>query len=182
MKRKRIIWLGILVVLGIATYYIYTILFQFSKNTVIDSSSEHYTSLEDILSNPLFKDKLLYVDIWGTRCPPCIAEFKHSKKLQEHFQTNDEVMFVYLCSPYGNMDDKVRWKFFINEYELTGHHIFMNENCYMSVYDDIEQDPEKRYLIPRYFIARNGKIILSAAPPPSSGNTIVAIDNARKTL
>jgi len=182
MKRKRIILLGTLIILGIITYYIYTTVFQFSKDTVLDAASEHYTGLEDILSNPLFEDKLLYVDIWGTRCPPCIAEFEHSKKLQEHFKGNDEVLFVYLCSPYNNMDDKVRWKFFINEYELTGHHIFMNENCYTSIYDDIELDPEKRYLIPRYFIARNGQIILSAAPPPSSGDVIATIDNARKTL
>lgn len=182
MKRKHIIWSGILVVLGVIGYYAYAIFIHLPKNAVIDASSDHYTGLDDILSNPSFKDKLLYIDIWGTRCPPCIAEFEHSKKLQEHFKDNNDVMFVYLCSPYGNMDDDVRWKYFINEYELAGHHIFMSESCYFSVYDDIEPDPEKRYLIPRYFIARNGQIIVPEAPLPSSENVINTINDARKTL
>lgn len=182
MKRKHLIWIFLIIVLGVVSYYSYVIFVDSPESTVIDASSDQYTGLEEILSNPLFKDKLLYVDIWGTRCPPCVAEFEHGKKLQEHFKGNDDVTFVYLCSPYGNMDDKVRWKFFINKYELAGHHIFMNESCYMSVYDEIEPDPEKRYLIPRYFIARNGKVILPAAPPPSSENAIGAIADARKAL
>ncbi|MEH6307837.1 hypothetical protein RYH73_19440 [Olivibacter sp. CPCC 100613] len=175
--RKKVIFsfvfaLGIL--LGLR--WLFSSLFNSSEEIYFDPRSEQYQGLDDIIKNPKFKDKLLYIDIWGTRCVPCIKEFPDSKKLSEYFKDNNKVAFIYLCSPYNYVDDQVRWRFFAKKYELSGHHIFLTEQAYFEVYKKIEGNTKLRYLIPRYVIAKNGKILMPRAPSPSaSKQTIEAL-------
>ena len=43
--------------------------------TIIVDSTNFYKSIDDILMEKEFQNKVVYVDIWGARCPPCIKEF-----------------------------------------------------------------------------------------------------------
>jgi thiol-disulfide isomerase/thioredoxin len=72
-----------------------------------------------------FPNKALLLDMWATWCAPCIAEFPHSKKLNE--STKDlPVEFVYLCTSEGSSIEK--WKTKIAEFELRGTHIYVAKN------------------------------------------------------
>ena len=48
---------------------------QTPANNIIYDDTTRFNSIEDVLKLPAVKDKVVYVDIWGTRCIPCIEEF-----------------------------------------------------------------------------------------------------------
>ena len=64
------------------------------------------------------KGKVVYIDVWGSWCAPCIQEFKTSVKLAEKFKDR-EVSFVYL-----NIDDTDgAWRKAILKNKLKGYHL-----------------------------------------------------------
>jgi thiol-disulfide isomerase/thioredoxin len=48
------------------------------------------TSLSD------YKGKTIFLNFWATWCPPCIAEMPNIQKLYEHFESNNDIVFVML--------------------------------------------------------------------------------------
>lgn len=142
------------------------------KNSAITlyEDTTQFSSLEQILALPEFRDKVVFIDMWGTRCGPCIQEFAFASSLKEYFN-NKPVMFLYLKSPY-TFDDSKEWKDMINKYDLKGVHVAMSISFYMDGFWEKYKKhyAEKRmYTIPTYLLAdKTGKIVSFDAPRPSS--------------
>lgn len=67
---------------------------------IIEDSTNIFKSIDDYFKLDKFKGKVIYVDVWGTRCGPCIKEFEYHKGLKEKFK-DKSVEFLYLRSPYS---------------------------------------------------------------------------------
>src|SRR5687768_4739597 len=86
--------------------YILT-LAAFNGNAQTDTSkiimygdTTQFNSIEDIIALPALKGKVIYIDMWGTRCIPCIEEFPYISALKSRYK-GKQVAFVYLKAPYG---------------------------------------------------------------------------------
>lgn len=163
-----------------------TVFFQFKRNheaSVFTSSLERqYKKWLDIApgrpapeirgttpeGTPLLlsdlKGKVVYIDVWATWCAPCLKEFPHSKKVQQRFEGNDQVAFLYVSVDRTN--DLEKWKKMVADKNLSGVHII----------DSPESEANsiwKAYLvsgIPRYILVDQlGKIVNADAARPSSG-------------
>ncbi len=118
--------------------------------------------------NPLslgdLKGKVVYIDVWATWCGPCLKEFPHSKKVQQQFEGNNQVAFLYVS--VDRADDREKWKKMVSNKELKGLHIIESpESEAASI--------RKAYLIngiPRYILVdQSGNIVDAEAERPSSG-------------
>lgn len=142
---------------------------QSSKDFILYEDTTRFSSLEQILALPEFKDKVVYIDMWGTRCGPCIQEFSYAPELKAAF-AGKPVVFLYLKSPY-NFDDSKEWKEMIKKYNLKGIHVAMSISFYMDgFWDKYKKHYSERrmYTIPTYLVAdRSGAIINFDAPRPS---------------
>jgi thiol-disulfide isomerase/thioredoxin len=58
-----------------------------------------------------YKGKIVYVDIWGTWCGPCIQEIPGALKLQDEYK-NKPVVFLYVALEYDK-NDIAGWRNFI---------------------------------------------------------------------
>lgn len=149
---------------------------RINLNTAKDSSfiliadTNRYQQLEAILQEPWFKGKLVYIDLWGTRCGPCLEEFKQLPELKERYKGKD-LTFLYLKSPYS-FDDSKEWKEMVDQYHLRGVNVAMSIQFYVEGFwkKYAAKYPEERwYTIPTYLIAdRNGTILDFDAPRPSN--------------
>jgi thiol-disulfide isomerase/thioredoxin len=153
--------------------------FQFANNVPNSGNDEiqiieNYESIfsfKQLVNNPKFKDKVLYVDIWGVYCKPCIEEFNHIQALKDSFK-NKPVEFVYLASPYKRSNDVAKWKSGMKKYNLTGHNMLMFLDFYNGIWEEIPEMKEP-FLIPHYLIVnKDGKIVNPNAPRPSSKKTL----------
>jgi thiol-disulfide isomerase/thioredoxin len=102
------------------------------------------------------KGKILYVDIWGTWCGPCLAMFPYLKTLEKEFN-NTDIQFIGICMD----ENKENWLKVIEEKELGG----------IQLYTSLSNEKFKKdYGInsyPRYMlIDKEGKIINSNAKYP----------------
>ena len=141
--------------------------------TIIGDSTNFYKSIDDILMEKEFQNKVVYVDIWGTRCPPCIKEFAFIPELKKQFK-NDSIVFLYLCSPYTvkwDNENAELWKKLILKYNLNGINILMSSECYEDGFFEKYKEhytPRRQYGIPTYLLVdKTGKIVNFDAPRPS---------------
>ena len=108
------------------------------------------------------KGKVVYIDVWATWCAPCLQEFPHSEKLQQQFEDNNQVVFLYVSVD----SDQEKWRKMVADKKLGGMHMINSPE---------EEDTSlwKAYLIsgiPRYIlIDQAGKIVHAEASRPSSG-------------
>lgn len=120
--------------------------------------------------------KVVYVDFWFTTCAPCLKEIPFSKKLQQYFSGDSNIVFLNIC--IENIDKKAAWKQMIKEKGMPGIQLFYARNR-----------PQKINLLRKYemtfptYLLLNDKlkIIGYDAPRPSqTGFVHWAISKARE--
>lgn len=146
----------------------------------IADTTNHFDSIEQILEREEFRGKVVYIDIWGTSCKPCIQEFAHIQPLKQQFESR-EVVFLYLCSPNSLNRESERaniaqWGKMVEKHQLSPANVYLSAACYGEGFWEKykEKYTESRmYGIPVYLIAdRNGKIVDFDAPRPSRGGLL----------
>ncbi len=68
-----------------------------------------------------FKGKVVFMDFWGTWCPPCIEAIPDHLALQKKLEGED-VVFLNIAMEY-NENDIDRWKKFIKKKNFTGTNV-----------------------------------------------------------
>ena len=118
-----------------------------------------------------FKGKIVYVDIWATWCGPCKREIPYLKNLEKQYHDNKNVVFVSVSIDSDENEDA--WKQMIKDKALGG--------IQLRAQGEFESDIAKSYQvkgIPTFLlISKEGNIISSKAPRPSSGEKIKALIN-----
>jgi len=105
--------------------------------------------------------KVMYVDVWGTTCGPCLKEFPHSREL--HAKVDPEhILFVYLCTSARSEED---WKTKIRENDLGGQHFLLNREIGKAFYEELGERQRNPYY---FIIGKDGELAMKNAPRPSS--------------
>ncbi|MGM0582424.1 MAG: TlpA family protein disulfide reductase [Bacteroidota bacterium] len=68
-----------------------------------------------------YKDKIVYLNFWGTWCKPCIANIPDLNKFIESYQGNKEVVFINLAIK----SKEENWKESIQKFDLKGLNLFI---------------------------------------------------------
>jgi thiol-disulfide isomerase/thioredoxin len=158
--------------------------------TFINDSTNEYSSIEAILELQEFRNKVVFIDIWGIGCKPCMDEMDYSKDLKNEF-INEQIAYLYLCvrptnKLSGEMNNALSqtWKEIVSHKELKGVNILMSKECYnegfklkhLDTYAKIDTSIMKGYIhfgIPLYLIAnKEGKIVNYNAHRPSTGKLL----------
>ena len=74
------------------------------------------------------KNKVIFIDLWGTWCGPCRADFVKMAQLKAS-PPFDSVSFVYLCCLSKESD----WINTIKKYNLKGTHYFVTDAQYAAL-------------------------------------------------
>lgn len=165
----------LLLVLAVIGNYLYDISFKGNANIKIIEKDEKLLSLEELIKRSDFKNNILYIDIWGTSCGPCINEFAYTPALKDRYK-DKPVKFIYMAAPYGRFNDEQKWKNLIKKYNLTGYHLFMSNDFYYNIwkYKGIKNE----FMIPHYILVdKEGKIVdINAARPSNADKLYKQID------
>ena len=148
----------------IGRYYYYAS-FGGNAKIIFIPNSEDIKTMENLTELPEFKGNILYLDIWGTYCGPCMREFQHGKEIKELKERymGKPVKFIYLAD--GGSNDLSRWKRIVDKYELHGYHMLIGALFYknlMSIKGISESKP--LYIL----IDKKGDIANPNAKRPSS--------------
>jgi thiol-disulfide isomerase/thioredoxin len=127
------------------------------------------THFAEILSMKEFENKVIYIDIWGTDCSPCIAEFKHLPELKKKYK-NKDIVFLYLARSYGLFRIS-KWKKEMQKYNLEGYHICISKELKDNIM--LEVPGIRQVGIPKYILVdKKGNVAYPDAPRPSSGEEL----------
>ncbi|MFB6341531.1 TlpA family protein disulfide reductase [Saccharicrinis sp. FJH62] len=140
---------------------------------MINDTLNQYGDIDKILNLGVFKNKVVYVDIWGTKCGPCLNEFQYLDDLKQRFR-NDSVVYLYMCSRYGKTRDKANeklWEELVFKNRLKGVNILISNECYKDGFWQLYKNnysENRLYGIPTYLLVnKDGDIINFDAPRPS---------------
>jgi thiol-disulfide isomerase/thioredoxin len=88
------------------------------KNTAYLTDINDADAIFKKITEP-YKDKVIFIDFWGTWCRPCIKNIqKYAHVMEEKFKGKD-VIFMYLA----NSSPENTWKNLIKQLEITGEQI-----------------------------------------------------------
>lgn len=132
-----------------------------------------YTSFNNIIQRPEFKNKVVYVDVWGTNCPSCFEEFKnYTPQLTAHYSQANDIAFLYICIDRHPLP-AVRWKEKIQLYKPNGYHILIGaDEEFKLAMDVIGEAAEGQFFPyqPCYFIVdKKGSIVYKPTLDPDKG-------------
>lgn len=119
-----------------------------------------------------YKGKVLFVDIWGTWCAPCIAEFPHLRAIQEHFKDNPDVMIMSLSCDIERKPEK--WLPFLEQRgdEITWHQFMLTKGG-----NKVTSDVYHIFGIPHFMlIDKEGNFVSYDGPHPSHADPIKEIE------
>ncbi len=141
------------------------------KKGVASPLFEFYDINDNRIKLKDLQGKLVYIDIWGTWCVPCIKEIPALKKLKEEFR-NEPIHFVSISIN----DKKEKWKQFVKDYNLKGIQLFAEDNS-IDFFSDYQLDGVPRFIL----LDKEGKIIEAFANKPSNPKTKEIISNLLHT-
>lgn len=119
-----------------------------------------------------FKGKVVYIDVWATWCRPCLGEIPSLKKLEEEYHDQN---IVFMSVSTDKSADRQKWKNMVMEKELKGVQLTTGDAKAEIL------DPYKITGIPRFILVdKNGKLISSDAPRPSSSEIRPVLNAALK--
>ena len=108
-------------------------------NAVIHPSSdvEGLTDGKAIIDKIIepYRGKIVYLDVWGTWCGPCLRELRNWHELKDELKDYDMV-YLYLA----NKSPEESWKDIIGKYELT------KSNCVHYNLPDSQQQAVEEYI------------------------------------
>lgn len=168
-KRKLIKVLALIsfvIVMFFIGKYSYDNSFNGHEQVQLITNSDEIKTLEDLIKRKEFTNSILYIDIWGTRCGPCIYEFKYASELKDRYN-GENIKFIYLSVAYSHFNDEQKWKNMIKKFNLVGFHSLIG----VELYDNImkREGIERPYIIPHYILVdKDGKIVELNALRPSS--------------
>jgi thiol-disulfide isomerase/thioredoxin len=120
-----------------------------------------------------FKNKVVYVDFWGTTCGPCLEEFRDfTHPLKQHFKSREDIAYLYVCSGY-----QVLWKQQVQKLNINGTHLFLNAADYSRFFKQaVKGDKDTMVAMPRYLIiGKNGEVASTNAPRPSDIKSVITL-------
>lgn len=178
--KKILTVVGVIAIIGIVGYgikYYNDLSFAGTESIIILKDYDKISSLADLVEREEFENKVLYVDLWGVYCRPCIEEFKNLPEIKEKYK-NKGVEFVYLASPYNHINDVQKWKAAVKKYDLKGHNMLMSVDFYKGIWDEVPE-MEEPFVIPHYLIIdKNKRVIDANAPRPSQKERLYStLDN-----
>ena len=173
----------------IIDYYLNDTPIDYSRNLVIDFNKEctdnnykalinnAYTALEKLkkgmpspeftfpdaagrmVSLSDFRGRLVFIDVWNSKCSPCFKEFYFIEQLIKKYR-GKEIVFIGIS--YDS--DEILWRNTMKSKDLKGVQLFAN---------GWDSQFAKDYMVwsnPRFIlIDRNGNFISARAPEPSGG-------------
>lgn len=112
-----------------------------------------------------FRGKVVYMDLWGSWCRPCIKEMPKSKELRQTIGSRDDMVFLYVAVLEPS---KEKWLKAIEKFEIEGVTLISNDpegTDFRNFYD--------RGSVPWYYlIDKEGKIADIKAKRPSEDGIV----------
>ena len=139
-----------------------------NPDIVLLNKSDEINSLKELLAP--YSGKVVYLDIWGTWCGPCIEQMtKHTRPLKEHFRGRSDLVYLYLAMDKDS--DQEKWKQFVQLNAVTGYHLRKNDTEIASFWKELQKPEADSQFYPTYVIFdRTGKI--AAHPAKRPGDTV----------
>jgi thiol-disulfide isomerase/thioredoxin len=165
-----------LIAIFIVAKVVFTIAFTAQPGASFIKVDAGASSFKDII-NKNFKDKVVYVDFWGTTCGPCLEEFDNfTGPLKEHYKNRSDIAYLYIAN--GN---NYLWKKQIVKHKITGNHLFVDMDAYNKLYREASQNDTAHVQMPHYVIVdKAGNITTPDAARPS--DYAVAVGQLDKVL
>lgn len=124
---------------------------------IVSPMFELYDINNRLVTLESLRGKLVYIDIWGTWCIPCVKEIPALKIIEKEFRDSD----IHFVSISVN-DEKEKLLNFITENNLTGIQLYA-PNTDISFFNDYQLKTVPRFIL----IDREGKILDANAYNPS---------------
>ena len=146
--------------IGVLAFLIFTIKYYYDTSYSGDTNTHFlegdYSSLDDILTDDPFRDKILYVDFWFSTCGFCRKEFRHLPDVREYVRDEDQVVFLYISHQTRHPNTRQLWKNAIQELGLDGYHYMMDRDFEKNMWQKLRtKDTTIRGSFPHYLIIDN---------------------------
>lgn len=138
-----------------------------NKNIVFRSDVITKGSLKSLMAP--YIGKVVYLDIWGTWCGPCMTEMQFEASLEGHFK-GQHVVFLFIDVDNDQFED--RWKNFVITNNLIGEHLRVPGSKIKDIWNDLGVSNAEQ-LYPYYCIFNtDGKVEVKDAYRPSTGKNL----------
>lgn len=131
---------------------------------------ESIRSVADLIAP--YTGKVVYVDLWGTWCGPCVTEMtQYTQALKNRFKDKKDIVFLYLAMemPF----DLKKWKEFILLHNLSGYHLAMTDTDIEPFWVELLGTSDVPRSYPTYMIFdRKGEVVTTGALRPSHGEAL----------
>jgi thiol-disulfide isomerase/thioredoxin len=125
MNKKRLLITGLILIVALSLVFKVLKPLGYKGNDAVILLPDTFSSLAKIKGLPIFKGKVLYIDIWGTSCPSCFHEFKnYTPQLTDRYKNNKDIAFLYICIDRYPLPE-LRWKEKIELFKPKGVHILV---------------------------------------------------------